>query len=224
VNLGVSLLELGQLDEAQACMRQVLVTAQRLNLKYVLGGCLQALTNILAYRGSLDEARVTGLHALSVTMAQNDRRFRGCAEGYLSLTEYLAADYFAAEKYARAAAETLADVAATRPFAVALLARALLAQGRASEALLSAHDAYAQLERIGSVDDGEATIRLALIESLIANENTPAAQEALNKAARRILASAEAIDDPAIRESFLNRIPEHRRILELGRGLGASKI
>jgi serine/threonine-protein kinase len=35
--------------------------------------------------------------------------------------------------------------------------------------------------------------------------------------------SAETIEDPASRESFLTRIPEHRRILELARELAAPK-
>jgi thioredoxin-like negative regulator of GroEL len=113
-------------------------------------------------------------------------------------------------------------VVSARPFAIALLARALLAQDRRAEALLSARDAYAQLERLGVVDDGEATIRLALAECLIAVGDTLAAREVLEKAAKRILASAEAIEDPAIRESFLTRIPEHRCILELARELATS--
>jgi thioredoxin-like negative regulator of GroEL len=73
------------------------------------------------------------------------------------------------------------------------------------------------------VDDGEATIRLALAECLIATGDAPAAQGVLDRAASRILASAEAIEDPASRESFLTRIPEHRHILELARELRASK-
>jgi tetratricopeptide (TPR) repeat protein len=221
-NLGVSLLELGQLEEAETCMRHVLATAQKLDLKYVFSGCLQALTNILAYRGSFDEARSTGLQALTVARAQNDRRFQGYAEAYLSVTEYMAGDHSRAEYYARTAAETLADVPAARPFALALLARALLAQSRQSEALRSAREAYGQLERLGVVDDGEATIRLALAECLIAAGDMLAAHEVLDKAATRILASAEAIDDPAVRESFLARIPDNRRILELARKPAAS--
>jgi thioredoxin-like negative regulator of GroEL len=114
-------------------------------------------------------------------------------------------------------------VPSSRPFAIALLARALLAQGRPVEALVSAREAYAQLESLGVVDDGEATIRLALAECLVATGDKLAAKEVLDKAASRILASAEAIADPAIRESFLTRIPEHRRILELARELAASK-
>ena len=117
---------------------------------------------------------------------------------------------------------TWEPVFSVRPFAIALLARALLAQGCRAEALVSARDAYAQLESLGVVDDGEATIRLALAECLIAVGDTLAAREVLAKAAGRILASAEAIEDPAIRESFLTRIPEHRRILELARELATS--
>jgi thioredoxin-like negative regulator of GroEL len=114
-------------------------------------------------------------------------------------------------------------VLSVRPFAIALLARALLAQGRQAEALPSARDAYAQLEALGIVDDGEATIRLALAECLIAAGDRLAARQILDKAASRILASAEAIEDPVVRESFLTRLPEHRRILELARELAASK-
>jgi len=223
VNLGVALLELGQLEDAEACVRQVLVTAQRFNLKYMLGGSLQALTNILAYRGSLDEARAIGMQALTVTSGQNDRRFQGCAEAYLSVIEYLAGSYTRAEQYARTAVTTLESVLSLRPFAFSLLARAQLAQGRVVEALLSARDAYAQLESLGVVDDGEATIRLALAECLIASGNALTAHDVLDKAASRILASAEAIEDPANRESFLTRIPEHRRILELAHELAVSK-
>jgi tetratricopeptide (TPR) repeat protein len=222
-NLGVTLLELGQLEEAEACMRQVLATAQKMDLKYMIGGGFIALANVLAYRGSLDQARTAGERALAITSAQNDQRFRGGAETYLSITGYLAGDFARAEHHARAAAETLEAVPTGRPLAIALLARALLAQGRPAEALLGARDAYAQLESLGAVDDGEATIRLALAECLIAAGDTSVAYEVLDKASRRILASAEAINDPASRESFLTRIPEHRRILELARELAVSK-
>jgi tetratricopeptide (TPR) repeat protein len=169
-NLGVSLLEVGQLEEAETSMRQVLATAQKLGIKSSLGA-LQGQPTSSRTRDLLTRHAV-GEQALTVTIAQNDRRFRGYAEGYLSVTEYLAADYARAEHYARAAVTTWEPVLSVRPFAIALLARALLAQDRRAEALVSARDAYAQLERLGVVDDGEATIRLALAECLIAVGDT----------------------------------------------------
>ena len=202
------------------CERQALVTVQKLGINYMLGCCLQALTNILAYKGSLDEARRVGEQAVAATIAQNDRRFQGFAEAYLSVTEYLAGDYARAEHYARAAMATWESVRPARPFAVALLARALLAQGRLAEALPNARDAFAQLEILRIVDDGEATIRLALAECLVAAGDQPAAHEAVATTTQWLRTRAETIDDPAMREAFLTRIPEHRRILELAREAG----
>jgi tetratricopeptide (TPR) repeat protein len=218
-NLGVALSEVGLVEEAELCMRQVLATAKRMGLKHMFGGGLQALTNILAYQGSLDEARTVGEQAVAVTRAQNDRRFQGFAEAYLSVTEYLAGDHPRAEHFARAAIATWDAVPSARPFSLALLARALLAQGRLADGLPLARDAFAQLESMGIVDDGEATIRLALAECLIATGDQPAAQEAVATTAKWLHTRAETIDDPAMRESFLTRIPEHRRILELAREL-----
>jgi tetratricopeptide (TPR) repeat protein len=216
-NLGVSLLEVGQIEAAEHCFREAMVTARTLDLGYLLRGGLQMLVNILAYKGDVDEARTVGKHALAVTSFQNDRRFQGCAEAYLSVAEYLAGDYVRGEQYARAAMATWDAVPPSRPFAVALLARALLAQGRPSEALPFARDAFSQLESMGMVDDGEATIRLALAECLVATGDQAAAQDAVASAAQWLRTRAETIDDPAMRESFLTRIPEHGRILELSR-------
>ena len=222
-NVGVSLLELGRLEEAEACMQQILATARKMDLKYMLGGSLQALTNILAYKGSLAEARAVGEEAIAVNRAQNDRRFQGSAEAYLSVTEYLAGDYARAEHFANAAVTTWETVLSVRPFARALLARALRAQGRDAEALSIARDAYAEFERIGIVDDGEATIRLALAECLVASGDRQAAQEVLAAAKRQVHAWAATIEDPAGRQAYFTRIPEHRRILELAQELAASK-
>jgi tetratricopeptide (TPR) repeat protein len=219
-NLGLSLLEVGQIESAEDCLREALVTARMLDLGYLLCGGLQMLANILAYKGDLAEARTVGKQALEVKRAQKDQRIRGSTEAYLSVIEYLAGGYVRAEHYARAALATLAAVLSYRPFAMALLARSLLAQDRLSEALPFARDAFAQLESMVVVDDGEATIRLALAECLVATGDQPAAQQAVSTTAQWLRTRAETIDDPAMRESFLTRIPEHRRILDLARALG----
>jgi tetratricopeptide (TPR) repeat protein len=214
-NLGTALGETGQFELAEECMRRVLATAQKMDLKYMIGGALQNLTYFLAYRGRLDEARGVGKQALAATATQGDRRFQGFAEAYLSLNEYLAGDYPVAEQFARAATATWEPVPSAKPFAMALLARALLAQSHSTEALQHAREAYGLLESLGAVDDGEATVRLALAECLLATDDRLAAQQILHQAAKRVLSQAKSIEDPAIRESFLTRFPEHRRIIEL---------
>jgi tetratricopeptide (TPR) repeat protein len=220
-NLGIYLGELGQLEEAEFHIKRVLTTARKLDLKHLLTGSLQALTNFLAYHGLFDQARVAGSEAIAAATAGNDRWFQGFAQAYLSVTEFLASNPIPAEAYARDAMATWGDVPFARPFAVALLARALVAQGRVAEALPHAREAYAQLEKMGGVDDGEATIRLALAECVIATGDREAAQRAATSAAEWLQARADKIDHPPYRESFLTRIPEHRRIQALARDLGA---
>ena len=214
-NGGIQLMELGLLEEAEADIRSLWATAERMGLNHLLGGVLYMISNILAYRGCLEEARSFGEKALAWTIEMNDGHFRRFALLYLVVIENLAANYGRAEQHARAAIEMLAADPALQPFARALLARALLGQGLTAEALAQASDAQAQLEARGSVQDGEPTIRLALVECLVASSDTAAATRFAHQAADSIRKQADTIDNPAWRNSFLTRIPEHRRILEL---------
>jgi hypothetical protein len=88
------------------------------------------------------------------------------------------------------------------------------------EALSSAGEAYALLETLGNVEDGEATIRLALGESLVVSSDLSSARQVLQKAVQWLRKQASTIDNCDWRKSFLIRIPEHRRILELAREMG----
>jgi eukaryotic-like serine/threonine-protein kinase len=189
--------------------------AERMGLNHLLGGVFYMLSNILAYRGCLEEARSFGEKALAWTTEMNDGHFRRFALLYLAVTENLAANHQRAEQHARAAIEMLAAHPSLQPFARALLARALLGQGLIAEAVLQASDAQAQLEAMGSVQDGEATIRLALVECLAASSDMATAARFAHQAADKIRKQADTIDHPEWRNSFLTRIPEHRRILEL---------
>jgi tetratricopeptide (TPR) repeat protein len=218
-NSATALSEVGQLEDAAHVIHEVIEFALRKDLKHLQSGSFALLTTLSAYAGRFDEGRTHGQRGQTIAREQNDRRFQGFAEANLSLTEFLAANYAAAEQYARAARATWDAVPLARPFAVALLARALAAQGRATEALPYAREAFAQLEKMGTVDDGEATIRLALAECLLAAGERDAARDAAKSAAEWLRSRAEKIDHAAYRESFLARIPEHRRILELAREL-----
>jgi hypothetical protein len=59
--------------------------------------------NCLAYQGRLDEARAWGWRGLDWTTERGDRWFLPYVQSYLSVTEFLAGDYPAAEGYARGA-------------------------------------------------------------------------------------------------------------------------
>jgi eukaryotic-like serine/threonine-protein kinase len=220
-NAGNGLLEAGQFEEAADALEKVLASGRKSDLAHVVGGALALLTLVRVGLGQLAHARVSGEEALLMTRALNDRRFQGAAEAGLSMTEFDSRNFDLAESYARAAVLTCDAIPNARPYAVALLARALAAQGRTTEALSHAREAHASLEKMGGVDDGEATIRLALAECLLAAGDRDAARDAAASAAAWLRARADKIDHPPYRESFLTRIPEHRRILELASELGA---
>ena len=220
-NLGVSQLEIGLLDEAESSIRRLLASVERMGLDGMLGGVLQALTNILAYRGCLDEARALGQRAVATTRQQGDVHFQGSAEVYLSLVEFMAAQYPVAENLARQALVSFQGNPMMTPFPRAMLARILLASGRISDAGKLAQSAHDDLESLETVGDGEATIRLAYVEYLIANGNGELADASLRKAVARLSAQAANIGEPTWRRAFLERIPENHRLMELAdqRGL-----
>jgi tetratricopeptide (TPR) repeat protein len=224
-NLAVWLLEIGQLEEAEEEARRMLGMSERMGLNHFNGGVLQILTNCLAYQGRLHEARAMGLLGLAWTMERGDHWFLHSTQLYLSMTEYFAGDYPAAEGYARGAVENTMDKPSMHPFALALLARARLAQGFVDEALAFAREAYAAIDTKMQIEDGEVSVRLAYAEALAASGNRCEAERVTSDAMLWLQRRSETLDNPTMQSAFLERIPEHRRILELASEFGlATKL
>ncbi len=198
----------------------LLGSVERMGLDGMLGGILQALTNILAYQGCIDEARAVGQRAVALTRHQGDAHFQGSAEIYLALVEFMAGQHAAAEQLSRQALVSFQGNPMMAPFPQAMLARILLASGRIAEASELAQTAHDQLESLGTVDDGEATIRLAHVECLLASGDTTLADATLGKAIERLLAQTANIGDHAWRCAFLEKIPENRRLVEMANQRG----
>ena len=160
-------------------------------------------------RAAIDEFTATG-----------NRRMRGAALEYLALIQLAAGDAAGAEAAARQAVD-VASLAPALPLNLAeswaILGRALLAGGRAFDALEVANHAIAALERLGGIDDGEAIIRLTHAEALAAVGDDAAARSALARAKARLLERADRIRDGRLRASFLDHVPENRRTLDLSK-------
>lgn len=71
------------------------------------------------------------------------------------------------------------------------------------------------LERLGSIEEFELTARLALAEALYAVGEADQAMHALDGARARLVDQVQKLGDPAMKKSFLERIPEHARVVEL---------
>jgi hypothetical protein len=97
------------------------------------------------------------------------------------------------------------------------MAQILLQTGRPFEALAAATKAKDLLDSLGTMEDGDALVRLVFAEALHATDDVEGARAALSTAHASILRDAQTIRDDEMRQSFLNNVPEHARILELAR-------
>jgi serine/threonine protein kinase len=229
MNLGHGYLMIGYYAQAEAELREALATAQRMGLLNLAAVARHNLGLARAYQGSLDEARALEAEAMKDFVAQGDRRQETISQIYLATIRLFEGDLDGAEQAARAAVRTAASPTA-KCFALATLARAYLARlastpmGQRSanetdirEALLAAHDAKRLLDQTGGVEEGEALARVVYAEALAHANDHDAARGAIKEAVDRLRVRASWLSDPQMRETFLTRVPENARTLELAR-------
>ncbi|WP_433936856.1 serine/threonine-protein kinase PknK [Sorangium cellulosum] len=216
MNLGYWYGQAGQLEEAEAALRQALAESERMELRGTTAYVLQNLGLVLAYRGRLDEARSVEETACAMLERHGDVRMEGCARVYLASILVLAGDPEAAAREARAAEALLDRAPPLRAYAVAVLGRALLHLGRAPDALAAAQRARALLDEVG-VEEGESVVRLVHAEALWACGQSAEAAQAIAAARARLLERAAKIRDAVFRGHFLERAADNARTLELAR-------
>jgi tetratricopeptide (TPR) repeat protein len=216
-NLGFIFAELGDFAGAEEALRASLAAADRMGLRDLSTAALHNLGRVLAYRGRVDEARTVEQRALDAYTRQGDPRMAGSARAYLAQIAVLAGDHDAAEREARIAVEVLSVAPPLRAGALSVLARALLAKGRLADAFAAAKEAFSQLESLGSLEEGEAAVRLVYAEVLAARGAEQEFAMAIVEAHARLLSRAAKISDPVWRERFLTGVPENARTIELSR-------
>jgi tetratricopeptide (TPR) repeat protein len=214
-NLGFIFAELGDYAGAEEALRAALAAADRMGLHDLAIAALHNLGRVLAYRGRIADARTLEQRALDAYTRQGDPRMAGSARAYLAQIAVLAGDHDAAEREARVAVEVLIVAPPLRAGALSILARALLAKGRLADAFAAAKEAYVQLESLGSLEEGEAAVRLVYAETLAARGARQEFAMAIVEARARLLSRAAKISDPMWRERFLTGVPENARTLEL---------
>jgi eukaryotic-like serine/threonine-protein kinase len=100
-----------------------------------------------------------------------------------------------------------------------VLARAWLRRDQAREAVELLDPIVVQLDRVGGAEAGDALVRVTHVEALRAVGETDRAHEALTRARARLLARADEIKKPELRQSFLENVPENARTLAAFGGL-----
>jgi eukaryotic-like serine/threonine-protein kinase len=212
INLGYAARELGLFERARDVLVQALATAERLQMpesaaaaRHNLGFCLARLGDV---EGGLNHERA----AVAVFDKAGNALMRGASQTLLARIHLESGALEQAREHALAASQTLAELAEARAYAGAVLAAALLAEGDVAEAVNAAAEAAATLDRLGSIEDGEAFVRLTYAEALAAAGNREeagrvmaAAQSVLHERAGRIVADR--------RKQFLERVPENAATL-----------
>ena len=214
-NLGFALTELGDYVSAEAALRSALTIAERMGLQEVAAYTLQNLGRILAYRGIFEEGRNIQKRAIEAFRKQEQPRGMGLSQVYFADLECRAGNLATAEPEARAAVESLSEVPPLLASALAVLARILLARGRAEDALEAAREAHALLESLGTIEEGEGLVRLVYAEALAANGRTEEFVRAIVAARDHVLVKADRVRDTDGRERFVTAIVENARTLEL---------
>jgi tetratricopeptide (TPR) repeat protein len=215
MNAGYAQMMLGVYAQSETTLRAALAAAQRLGIATVASPILQNLGLVLALRGSLHEARATETSALEMALEQGDAHVAALSHAYLAEILIMARNYWAAEREARAALELIDRDPSSSSYALAMLAGALLGTGKRAEALATALDAVAIVEKLETGVETEAHARLVLAEAWHENGDTENARLAIMRAAARLRARARRISHRALRRSFLHKVPVHARTLAL---------
>jgi tRNA A-37 threonylcarbamoyl transferase component Bud32/tetratricopeptide (TPR) repeat protein len=209
VSVGYAYNEIGAYAEAERALRGALGVAERLGLDNAVGTARAQLGRTLGRRGRLDEAREVLAKAIEALRAQKNVRLAAVATRYLAWVLAARGDLEGAEREARVAVEALAGANAMLGDSLAMLSQAQRARGAAAEARETAMRAMAALEAAGKTAIGEAAIRLAHVEALVATGDADGARAALATAKARVLARAKTIHDADLRRAFLEDVAEH---------------
>lgn len=219
-NFGHANLELGRWAIAEQQLEAVVTEAERLCLRNVVASAKNNLGFALARQGRQERALALLYESIQELERQSDLRMLGGACNHLAQVLLELGELDVAEQRAEQAVRVLGAFPPLLCQAMATLARVLLARGGAERAVAVCERAISLLDSLGSMADGEISLRLAHAEALEAAGHLDAAREALALARDRLTSRADAIGDAAVRSAFLEQVPEHVRALELAAARG----
>ncbi|MBI5516562.1 MAG: hypothetical protein HY909_22445 [Deltaproteobacteria bacterium] len=217
VNAGVAYVLLGDADAAVEALQRAASRADAEGLRRLGMAARSNLGNALLLARRPDDARATLERALAESEALADARLVATGQVYLARVLRAGGALDEARALVERALPQLGPSASLWVLACALHADLQMIRGEFDAALASVRSGFEVLDRMRSVEEGEAELRLAQVDAFDAIGDGEAARAALQRARERLLARAGRIQDPARRARFLGRIPAHARTLVLGR-------
>jgi serine/threonine protein kinase/tetratricopeptide (TPR) repeat protein len=214
-NAGDACKELGCYERAMTYLEQATTVAERTGAEYTAWGARQNLVLVLGRLGRVQQAVDLASASASFFATRGDRRCEAYCRIYAARVLGMQGEWTQAGAEAQLAADRAAKHPPLLAFSLAAVSETLLALGKPADALAAARRAYEFLISLGSVDEGESLIRIAYAEALSANGHLTEAGAATRTAAERLHARAQAIGDPELRASFLERVSENARTMAL---------
>ncbi|WP_235880019.1 serine/threonine-protein kinase [Polyangium aurulentum] len=221
-HIGQDLTMLGAFEEAEDAITRAVAGAQPGSTGMLLSLCMQAWLRL--EQGRLDEAIALCDEVIAGAEAVD--------EGLIGLT----ARYAALEaRMGRGESqrvlrelEALEEACRSLPYMellhLTLRAAALLAEGRAAEAVEAGQAALGKVAALGMGHyHRHALLFLTHAEALSAAGRADEAREAIERGKADLLARAGRIEDPEARRQFLERVPHHARTMALWEALMADE-
>ncbi len=212
---GWCLLGLGAFERAEALLREVIASSERRSMRYAEMMARHFLAYAAAGSGAVLDACALLMASRDAFLEAGNRTQEGHARIALAVFRMLAGDHDAARDEALGAIDLLSLDRVNRADALATLAQIELKRGALGSALDAARAAMDILGSVGSLGFSEAHVRLVFVEALAASGDHAGSRAALREARSRLLARADKITDPALRESFLVRVRRNARTLDL---------
>ncbi len=209
---GYFLHEVGAYDEAEAHLLEEVQLGERIGSKRDVSYAQQLLASIYTRRGRFDDAERMSRASRKGYAELGMSFMEGEALGHLAGVLLGRGDLTAARDTIEAALAMTLDPAPhayllTRASSLALLS------GRTDEAREKATQART-IAREAQLYEFVGMIEVCYLESLLAADDAHA-RAALDDAMRWLHGEADKIDDPSLRTSFLENVPEHARIRAL---------
>jgi tetratricopeptide (TPR) repeat protein len=195
-------------------MRDAVERCERLGVLQTKTYAQVNLGYVLSYRGAHQDAEKVLLDAAESCRKASNPRLQGWALSHLAHDFRVRGEHDRSIEVATRAEALLSVSPGLRAWSRALLADALLAAGRAEEALPHATRAMEDLVRLGSMLQGESFPPLILAEARHALGDHVGARAAILDARNRLQLRAQALPDERWRATFL-QIPENARTIEL---------
>ena len=217
-NMGYCYIYVGMYKEARSLLEQSLTINEALDARREVVYNLMNLGNIYLDTGDLRKARQLNEHALQIISPSRDVRGKIFALDNLGLVLLAMDDVSGASRHFSEAREIALshEMAALACEATTGLAACTLRQGQLDETLKYVHEAWDHLKErfwVGLNNPGRVYHTCAeTFDALGEDEN---AQAVIESGHQVLMNMAEKINVPEWRQSFLEKVPDNRAIMEM---------